>query len=1299
MLYETAKVALEQLTDDLVLERVALRVLRERYPSLRPTSATGDTGLDGYGRPLFEDEIDVALWVSLQSTWSAKLTIELEKHKKHERTAPAVFVMNRSTTEIKKGQERERAKTEFGVDLEIVDLAELVTELESDSLRWVAEAELGVRPRQPRALSTAEMYLERLSGTVPGMTAELHGTTEIQERLRTELGTEGPTTRIVVVEGPGGSGKTRLAIETARSVATTLVVPSGAPLTTEAFNEVGLDGPLILVVDDAHRSESLSAVAAMLADPRFDLVRLLFTLRPGERERTLYAAGAEQRAGAPVVLGRLERPEIDGIITDYGIQHEEFRNSVINLAGGNPLLAHAACQVALTSGTFGWGDASELLRNLVANRLVAMEDPGLHRAVAVALALLTRAGDLAGHHGGRDVAVLHGAVSGLPSEPDRLDWLLDNLVDAGLVDAPPYTFRPDLAAVVLVADALTPGGPVRLDTHTALQQLASQAGISSRNTPQEKAEALGSATQRLGPQIAVLADAARSSGNQAAGAAIAQFVLGLLPEDASLRHWTSVVHLASRAASAGQTLLVQLAARLARQWPVPASGQLWSDEDAFAHYRFELDKLCEEFARLARRTDPLTNPAAVAAVLDIAWLVDAARPAYRDGQPSALLRTFETWGAPSCSHTGGCEALTTSRGALLDAISRWARDRAAEPPLGLDLEDAAKRGPQSFVRVLLAALQPFLNVTAERVRYGTPEQANTFNIRITVLPDVAETRDQLNQALDLLAPLLMEQVLREPEHRSLLNALVALPRQLRQAAALGLPGSTQQPLPEYAEQTLTAAASRFASKIAEHWTGLPLSVRRRAAEAALGMGRWRTDLTAAAEAGEPVAAVALADQDLANLLVVQPPHTFSGAWQEDIAAQKPAAVALAGALTTEQGVDLLEATEPDVFGTAHAVLPAFATAVGENATDAASVLAPLARGPLAAEAALLAGLSRRHPEQVWQWVSERTSDTRIAGLALAMVDDHPDREEPLLHTLVEAATGTANAESAAICEQIASHLWHCSRSADDRLTRLAQLGTQGPEQAVPAVLRAIGMVLLPGPQVDAAAVAECAAVLDRMLTPEHLSRIHSDYLAADAAMQIARRVPERFAEVLVGHIRRGYPLPTSLAEYIERLDAEVRDEITTAFVHHWSIAPITAPDEAAESLMRWAFTQIGRDTNAWSRTLSEWTSGAPSTRRRAAEAIRSAWSTATWEEIIPALLTAGLDAESRELLLHGLTSVDGAFTDPDSVISPRREAAEKLQTHPSPVVRDFAATAVAYLDNFASTFRDLQSRARNGYPQ
>ncbi|WP_404868538.1 hypothetical protein ACI1MP_10745 [Kitasatospora griseola] len=1298
MLYETAKMALEQLTDDRALERVALRVLRKRYPNLRLTSATGDTGLDGYDRPLFEDEIDLALWVSMQGTWTTKLTIELEKHKQHGRTAPAIFVMNRSTNDIAKARQRKRAKDDFGVDLEIFDLGDLVVELESDDLRWVAEAELGVRPRQPRALATAEVYLDRLSRTVPGMAAELRGVAEIQSQLRAQLTPESSEGRVVVVEGPGGSGKTRIAIETARSVATTLVVPTGAPFTLDSFTEVGLDAPLILVIDDAHRSESLSAVAAMLADQRFDRVRLVLIVRPGQRERTLYTAGAEHQAGIPVVLRRLDRPEIDTIITDHGIQLNEFRTAVIGLASGNPLIAHAACQVALSNGKFDWSDASGLLRELVANRLLALDDPGLHRTVAVALALLTKAGDLAAHHGGQDLAVLHGAVSSLPSEPDRLDRLLDDLADAGLVDTPPYTFRPDLAAAVVLADALTSGAKVRLDPEAALRCLAGHSGLTPEMTLQEHADALDAATRRLDPQIGVLAAAARDSGNRAAASAITAFVLGLLPEDAHLGHWTSVVRLASQAAPADPTLLAQLTERLVRQWPVPASEQLWGDTDTVAYYRFELDRLCQEFARLAGRTNPETAPAAVASVLDIAWLMDAARPVFGGHQPDGLLRVFRTWTGPSGQLIG--QALMGRRGALLGAISRWVRDRTAEPPMGLDPEDAAKRGPESVARVLLAALQPYLEITVELVRHATPEHARTLNISTATLPDLPETRDQLDQALDLLEPLLAEPALHQPEHLSLLNVLVAVPEQLRQAAGRGLPGNHHQPLPAHAEQILMEAASRFAEKIAARWTDLPLSVRRRAVEAALGTGTRRTDLAGAAANGEPVAVAALSDPGLSHLLVVQPPNTFTATWAEDVAAQKSTAITLAGQLTTAQAIDLLEAADPSSFGTAHEVLPAFAAAVGENATDADPVLDRIASGPLPGDAGLLAGLATRHPERVWQWVSEHGGDPRLAGLALAMADDHPEQEEQLLRALADAATGTEATEPAAICTQVARHAWHCTRSAEDRLGRLALLGTQGPDQAVPEVLEAIGVVLRSNAPVDPAAVTECVAVLERGLTTDTTGLMNNDSLGliSHGVIQIARRSPERFAQVLAGHVLGGHRLPASWTEHLESLDIAVRDEITAAFEQRWSTAPATALDDSLEDLLCETFTAIGKDTDAWSRALAGWASGPPSARRRAAKAVHLAWSSSAWVHVVPELLVAGLTPGSEELILHGLTAVNAVFTDLDDVIRPRREAAEKLKSHPDALVQAFATTALERLDSSASAFRGMQQRSRTGYP-
>ncbi|MGW1963608.1 hypothetical protein ACWCPD_25670 [Streptomyces sp. NPDC001935] len=461
-------------------------------------------------------------------------------------------------------------------------------------------------------------------------------------------------------------------------------------------------------------------------------------------------------------------------------------------------------------------------------------------------------------------------------------------------------------------------------------------------------------------------------------------------------------------------------------------------------------------------------------------------------------------------------------------------------------------------------------------------------------------------------------------------------------------------------------------------------------------------LAGAAVNGEPVAVAALGDPGLSHLLAVQPPNTFTATWAEDVANQKSTAITLAGQLTTAQAIGLLEAAEPSFFGTAHEVLPAFAAAVGENGTDAEPVLDRIASAPLPADAALLAGLATGHPERDWQWVSEHRGDPRLAGLALAMADDHPEQEEKLLRALADDATGTEAAEPAAICTQVARHAWHCTRSAGDRLGPLTLLGIQGPAQAVPEVLEAIGMVLHSNAPVDPEAVNACVAVLERALTTDTtdttgLMNNDSLGLISHAVIQIARRSPERFAQVLAGHVLEGRRLPASWPEHLESLDIAVRDEITAAFEQRWSAARTTAPDDSLEDALCETLTAIGKDTEAWSRALVEWVGGPPSARRRAAKAVHLAWSSSTWGEVVPELLIAGLTPESQELILHGLAAVNAVFTDLDAVIHPRREAAEKLKSHPDTLVQAFATTALERLDSSAWAFRGMEQRSHTGY--
>lgn len=344
-------------------------MLRARFPELRITSAAGDLGRDAFGRPLFGKDDKVVLWVSLQERWTSKLTSELVKNRKHDRRAEAIYVTNRSTTEKVKERWRKTASDDYGVALEIFTLPELATELESDGLRWVAELELGVRPRAPYRLSTWAQYVEVLAGSVPGMAAPVVGREAELQALGAALTGEGPLSRVIVVEGPGGVGKTRLTIEATRSVSAVLVAPTGVSLEAGAFAEVPVDDSLIVLIDDADRARDLSGLAALLHDVRFQRVRFVLTVRPGRRLGVLQHWGIERWAGPVVELRPLERSAIDALVTGRGIRSAAFRQSVIDLAQGNPLIAHTACEVGLAANRFDWPRAVDLLRAMAERRL------------------------------------------------------------------------------------------------------------------------------------------------------------------------------------------------------------------------------------------------------------------------------------------------------------------------------------------------------------------------------------------------------------------------------------------------------------------------------------------------------------------------------------------------------------------------------------------------------------------------------------------------------------------------------------------------------------------------------------------------------------------------------------------------------------------------------------------------------------------------------------------------------------------------------------------------------------------
>jgi tetratricopeptide (TPR) repeat protein len=315
-LYDTARAALEALTDDGLFERVAVKVLQTRFPGLRITGPSSDLNRDAFSRPLFGERDDIVLLVSREARWTEKLKRDLDTYSAYpeeERPEKAIFVTNRSTKQTTQGTYKKWARERLRIELDIVDLNELSLDLESDALYRVAECDLGVRPRKPQVLQPVMVFHERQEALRPGPGAPDPGHGHAAEELRDALAMARRPggARVIVVEGPDGAGKTRLAVGTSHAAATTLEAAAGTAVTAECLADMPLDGPVVVVADDAHRSPDLSGLAAMLADPRFDGVTAVLTAMAGSTASVLARWGLD-RAGAATISLDARREAVAG---------------------------------------------------------------------------------------------------------------------------------------------------------------------------------------------------------------------------------------------------------------------------------------------------------------------------------------------------------------------------------------------------------------------------------------------------------------------------------------------------------------------------------------------------------------------------------------------------------------------------------------------------------------------------------------------------------------------------------------------------------------------------------------------------------------------------------------------------------------------------------------------------------------------------------------------------------------------------------------------------------------------------
>jgi hypothetical protein len=1014
--YDTALSALTELTDDQRFEQVAVAVLSaRRFPGLRITGPSGDEGKDAFDRELFDGKDRVILMISLEKKWSPKLRSELnkiEKRAKTKRPAKAIFVTNRSAPQRWQTPHKTRAK-KLGTELEVFDINEFVQSFQRDDLRPIAEAMLGVRPAAPRILAPAEVFLERLGKSIPGISAPLIGRDVESQQLKNLLGNT-DAARLIVVDGPGGVGKTRLAVQAASELCTTLVVPAGVPLAAEAMSMVPLNAPAVVVVDDANRCPDMSGITALFADDRYDGVTVVLTCRQATTGSVLYRSGIETTARREMTLSMLTDADIDAIVRGHGIDDAAFSKAVINFSAGSPLIAHAVCEQALQAGQLTWSDVADLLEQRLEQRLLSVDaDNAPRRAVAMCLAVRTSVGRA------EEIAAMRGAVNRVPTSLDTIEALLDALSDAGLATTAPghdghdrYTLSPHLLAHVLVSTALRDDAPVKVDVPRTLGVLGRDAARSGATghgllglTPLSPETQID--TGLLSAQLDVLSQACARSRAVSVGGLLRRAVFELLPEHPGVSEWQDVLALAGPVIAASPGLLDDLRSAIERTWPpAPDSSPiLWWDQDPREAYVFDIRRLVGHVNTLVTRSGAALPAGA------IRLLLAAAARAAEYLSENELNQLGKTIGQLAHPVRAGAEAVLARRSRVLDAVLEWIA-ASATPSASTT---GATYDLMAWARVSVAALQPLLSPAIETFLPGFSDGNDVVTMNASVLPDDPRLADTIDAAATGIRDVMLraDVTATTGPGTTLIGKLIDLPHDLRATGRRGLAGASG-PLPPYASRLLDRAATTIEEAVAARWTELPLTARHHVARQCVqrrgAMGTYRS-LAQRAASGDTLAKLAVGDDELTPLLTLVPvdinDHDYGSAtWNRSELRRHRAAEALAAATSWLDGIELLQSTAhlQDDLGSSPRIAFARMLTNDLDAAAADALLTNLAgrQDALPYEAELIRPLLAARPAEILTTLKQGATSIRGGEILLSAFQDADDAAKTDISALLLA---------------------------------------------------------------------------------------------------------------------------------------------------------------------------------------------------------------------------------------------------------------------------------------------------------
>lgn len=440
--------AMEDLTDHQAFELACVELLHDLDPSLRHLGGSGDRARDAGGGAYGPDGDERLVMVSLEKRWSQKIRRELERVAREGWSPTEVWAVTSRRTSPKPRDALIEEAARRGWHLRVFDQTWLASRLLQPEHLDLRERLLGLAPPRPPTFLGPAQYAAQLAGrarTWPdfmGREPDLKGITDALE-----------VNPLVIVRGPGGIGKTRLAIELARvHPARWVFVDSHATLDSAAMSEIAGGDDLVAVIDNAHRRDDLSALIGML-DRRAGSLRVILLSRPGFEEQ-LIEATSDSRVGSPaphavVRLAPLSPAAIADLLRSppLDVGYRGAVEAIVRLCEGNPQIAILAAELSKGGVPVEAISQDDLLQNYVAQLLAsatgAAHDPD-GRVVREVLALVAAFGRV-----GRDEDELLEQIAHLTELGRRpLMRILADLADTGLLEdsRDGYCVTPDLLA-------------------------------------------------------------------------------------------------------------------------------------------------------------------------------------------------------------------------------------------------------------------------------------------------------------------------------------------------------------------------------------------------------------------------------------------------------------------------------------------------------------------------------------------------------------------------------------------------------------------------------------------------------------------------------------------------------------------------------------------------------------------------------------------------------------------------------------------------------------------------------------